>query len=246
MKQDALQGRARLWYRPIPEEKMTVLTYFDASLGKEEHGKSQLAAAHFIGHEDTQKGPAAASLMEFATNKSSRVVRSSMAAEACAMCLAADRHLYLRLVLDMLLTGNQHVPPQWRQRLAVRGFLVTDAKSLYDHMTRTHHLRTERQTLLDVLVCKDLVECGAVVMKWVPTLFADCMAKAMRAELWEDFFLKGVLSLRETPAEAKEEDHRRGLRQAQRQRRKIRMKRGAGSAATQSTGSAGGLPPAAP
>ena len=232
MKEEALQGRARLWYQQIPEDKLVVLTLFDASLGKEEAGKSQLAAAHFIAHEDTLKGPAAASLMDFTTNKSSRVVRSSMAAEACAMCLAADRHLYMRLVLHLMLTGLQQIPEQWRKKLAIRGYLVTDAKSLYDHMVRTHHMPTERQTLLDVLVCKDLVENGVVTMKWVPTFkqYADAMTKAMRATLWEDFFRTGVVSLKETPTEAKEEEHRRGLRQAQRQRRKVRMKQISGSA----------------
>lgn len=232
MKLEAEQGRARIWYRPIPEDKLNVLTFFDASLGKEESGKSQLAAAHFIGHDDTLHGPAAASLVDFATNKSSRVVRSSMAAEACAMCLAADRRLYMRLILHMMLTGRQDVPEQWRQKLAIRGYLVTDAKSLFDHMTRTHHLPTERQTLLDVLVCKDLVENKVVTMKWVPTFkqYADCMTKAMRATLSEEFFEKGLISLKETPEEAVEEDHRRGLRQAQRQRRKDRVKQISGGA----------------
>ena len=89
MKEEATQGRARLWYQPIPESKMEVISYFDASLGKETAGKSQLASAHFIAPSDAVNGPAAANLVEFTTNKSTWVVRSSMAAEACAMCLAS-------------------------------------------------------------------------------------------------------------------------------------------------------------
>ena len=150
MKEEATQSRARLWYQRILENKLVVLTFFDASLGKEDAGKFQLAAAHFVAHEDTVKRPAAASLMDFTTNKSTRVVRSSVAAEACAMCLTADGHLKMRLVLYIMLTGSQQIPEQWRKKLAIRGSLVVDA----------HCLPSERETLLDVSVCENLVENG--------------------------------------------------------------------------------------
>ena len=149
-----------------------------------------------------------------------------MAAEACSMCLAADRHLYVRLLLHILMTGNQQVTSQWRNRLKVPGHLTTDAKSLYDHIITTGQLPTERQTLLDLLVCKDLVENKVVVMRWVPTYrqFADFMTKMMAPILWAEFMKSGRISLKETAEEAKEEERRRGLRKAQRQRRKDRMK----------------------
>ena len=225
MKEEAKQGRARLWYQPIPEDQMDVVSYFDASLGKEAAGKSQLASAHFVAHSGAMNGPAPANLLEFATTKSTRVVRSSMAAEACSMCLASDKHLYLRLLLQMMVTGDQSVAEKWRTELKVPGALVSDAKALFDHMVTTGQVPTERQTLLDVLVCKDLVENGVVKMKWVPThkQYADCMTKLMKAVLWDAFFKEGKISLRETPQEAIEEEHRRGLRKAQRQRRKERM-----------------------
>ena len=227
MKDEAEHGRARLWYQPIPEERMNIVSFFDASLGKEESGKSQLAAAHFAADERVLTGPGPATLLDFGTNKSTRVVRSSMSAEACSMCLASDRHVYMRLRLWQMKTGDQRVPEKWRQQLKIPGFLVGDAKSLFDLMVTTGQVPAERQTLLDVLTCKDLVECKAVIMKWVPTWkqYADCMTKMMKATLWEEYFRNGLISLKETPEEAKEEEHRRGLRQAQRQRRKIRMRK---------------------
>ena len=105
------------------------------------------------------------------------------------------------------------------------GYLITDAKSLFDHMTTTGQIPTERQTLLDLLVCKDLVENKVVDMKWVPTYkqFADFMTKQMLAWLWNEFAKVGQISLRETSEEAVEEEHRRKLRKAQRHRRKERM-----------------------
>ena len=228
MKEEAKLGRARLWYQKIPEEELQVFSYFDASLGKEDQGRSQLASVHFVGSKKVLTGPGKASVVEFTTNKSTRVVRSSMAAEANSMCIAADRHLYIRLILQQLLSGQQDVGSQWRERLRVPGSLVTDARSLFDHLTTTGQIPTERQTLLhDLLTSKDLVESQAVSMKWVPTYkqYADFLTKAMIAWLWNEYQKTGLISLRETKEEAKQEDYRRGLRKAQRQRRKDRMKK---------------------
>ena len=126
----------------------------------------------------------------------------------------------------MLLTGSQELAAQWRQKLNIPGSLITDAKSLFDHLITTGQIPTERQTLLDLLTAKDLVENKIVDMRWVPTYkqHADYLTKVMLAWLWVEFMNKGVISLRETPEEAEEEDRRRGLRKAQRQRRKDRMR----------------------
>ena len=78
------------------------------------------------------------------------------------MSAALDRQLYLRLLLESLLHGEPEIQGDWRHRLTVPGFLVTDARSLYDHMHKTGSVPTERQTLIDLLIAKDLVEAGAV------------------------------------------------------------------------------------
>ena len=101
MKEEVHRGHGRLWYRHIPEKELAVFTFFDASLGKEEQGRSQLGSIHFVGSAKASQGPAPASVVDFTTNKSTRVVRSSMSAEALSLCTAADRHLYLRLILQI-------------------------------------------------------------------------------------------------------------------------------------------------
>lgn len=152
-----------------------LVTYFDASLGKEKDGKSQLGSIHFLTDERVKEGHRPAAVVEFNTTKSSRVVRSSMAAESCSLSLATDRHMYARLVLDMLLRGVYPVTPNWRVECQVKGAIVTDAKSLYDHMNTTGQIPQERQTMLDLLAAKDLLEQDAFRFFWVPThrQFAD-------------------------------------------------------------------------
>ena len=61
---------------------------------------------------------------------------------------------------------------------------------------------------------------------WVPThrQHADGLTKKMVNLLWQTFCRVPKVSLRETPEEKALEDHRRKLRQGQRQRRKEKMK----------------------
>ena len=225
--EESNQGRAQITYPPLREkDKLFYVSYFDASVGREEDGKSQLGAIHFLTTECVKEGPTPASVVEFSTNKSIRVLRSSMSAESCSMSIAVDKHLYGRLVLDCLLYGLREIKDDWRITMKVKGGAVTDAKSLYDHLSTTGQLPTERQTLLDLLVCRHHLESEAYELFWVPThrQHADGLTKKMVNLLWQAFCRKPMISLRESPEEKELEDHRRKLRQGQRLRRKEKMK----------------------
>lgn len=163
-----------------------------------------------------------------------------MSAEAMSMSLCIDRHLYGRLVLEMMLFGVRKIDINWRTSLRVRGGLVTDAKSLYDHLSTTGQLPTERATMLDLLVARENLESGAYELFWVPTFrqFADGLTKKMRDELWIRFCKDRRISLKETKQEKALEEHRQKLRQLQRQRRKARGSALESKAASSTTGSA--------
>ena len=162
------EGRVALKY-PRMNGMPYLVTYFDASFGREPEGRSQLGAIHFLTDEGVIHGPSRAAVVEFTTTKSTRVVRSSMAAESCSLSVAVDRHMYARLILDMMLRGTYEVKPTWRTDCQVCGGSVTDAKSLYDHMSTTGQIPQERQTMLDLLVAKSLLEQEAFRLFWVPT-----------------------------------------------------------------------------
>ena len=222
---EAASGRASLKYPKLDlkkGERPCMVSYFDASLGKEKDGKSQLGNVHFMTSEDALHGPRPAIAIDFNTTKSTRVVRSSMAAESASLSVAIDRHLYNRLLLQMLWDGPFRLSADWRKELKVKGYVVTDAKSLYDHLQTTGQIPAERQTMLDLMVARDFLEQDMFVLKWVPThrQYADGLTKSMRNLLWEEFCQSQRLSLKETPKEAALEAHRQRLRKEQRQRRK--------------------------
>ena len=145
--EEAEQGRACLRFSRLSRDKLCLVTCFDASLGKEGDGRSQLGSIHFLTTIGAKKGPTAAAVLDFSTTKSNRVARSSMAAESCSLSQATDRHLYLRLLLDQLERGPYPVTPNWRKEMQIEGVVITDAKSVFDHMQTTGQVPQERQTM---------------------------------------------------------------------------------------------------
>ena len=116
-------------------------------------------------------------------------------------------------------------PAARRHKLKIPGVLITDAKSLYDHLNKTGSVPKEKQTLIDLLVARDSTEDGAVKIRWVPTthMLADILTKitgitAVFHKFWQD----GWYCLTQTSQEQEVETYRKELRQGQRQQRRER------------------------
>ena len=123
--------------------------------------------------------------------------------------------------------GEPELGPNWRHELKIPGILVTDARSLYDHINKTGSMPTERQTLIDLLIARDLTEAKAMTVRWVPTThqLADIFTKFMRATpIFSKLMTQQLYCLIGNEAETEEEARRAELRKGQRDRRKQRMK----------------------
>lgn len=59
--------------------------------------------------------------IEYHSNKISRVVKRSMAAEECSMTSASDKQLYNRLLLQALWFGKVQLETNWREKLCIQG-----------------------------------------------------------------------------------------------------------------------------
>ena len=81
--------------------------------------------------------------------------------------------------------------------------------------------------MIDLLVARDLIEANAVRLCWVPTkhMLADILTKMMApGAVFRMFRDKQLYSLIRNDEEQEEELRLLGLRQGQRQRRKVRDK----------------------
>ena len=164
-------------------------------------------------------------MVEFNSTTITRVVKSTMAAESASLSIALDRNLYLRLLLEAMIYGEPEMGSEWKHNLKIKGVLVTDARSLFDHLSTTGSVPKEWQTLIDLLVARDLVDGGAMILKWVPTwhMLADTLTKKMKpTPVLEKFLYHEKYSLKQTAAEEEVEARRKSLRQGQRTRRKER------------------------
>lgn len=217
-------GDAKLTYRALKGHPLFV-TYFDAALGKK-NGIAQSGEIHLLTDSRTLQEKRVANILEFHSNKISLVVRSSMAAESCALTKGADHQLYNRLLYDALRFGKFKTDGTWRETLQVPGYLVTDARAIYDHCHTTGHMAQERQTALDFLMSKRMIEEKLMSLRWVPTFkqLADALTKSMKDVLLGQLKRDGFVCLISTPEDAAEEVRRSQIRRGQRERRAARVK----------------------
>jgi hypothetical protein len=104
--------------------------------------------------------------------------------------------------------------------------MITDARSLYDHLHATGSMPSERSVMIDLLSAKDMVEAGIIQLRWCPTQhqLSDHLTKTMKCDLLKQFMTTGRVQLTQTSEQQQHEQHKASLRQAQRQRRKTKMK----------------------
>ena len=119
----------------------------DASFAREEGMKSQMGLLSLIADKRITNEAQICNIAEFQSTTIARVVRSTMAAESASLSHALDRQLYLRLLVECIVYREPDMKADWRMYLKIPGIIVTDAKSLYDHLGKSGSIPTERQTL---------------------------------------------------------------------------------------------------
>ena len=88
-----------------------------------------------------------------------RVIRSTLAGEACAADLAADTAYFVASMFDEALIEDFRSTRKTPQTKCV---VCTDCRSLYDSISKTTHTISEKRTLIDVLSVKETVGASSV------------------------------------------------------------------------------------
>ena len=139
----------------------------DASFGGQLDGGSQCGYAIVMGskkmatHERVRTA-----LVDWGSTKIRRVVKSTLAAEACGCSTGYDRAVYIRAILSELLGSTGKT---WQDRaLTIPQITVVDARSLRDHLHKTGGQPTEKRVGLDLCDVREWLERGDK-LGWVPT-----------------------------------------------------------------------------
>ena len=98
---------------------------------------------------------------------------------------------------------------------------------MFDHLNKTGSIPKEKQTLIDLLTARDLIETKAVMLRWMPNrhMLADMLTKKVApTEIVERFLKQGSYSAVPNVEDEAGDQYRLEPRKAQRQRRKDRKK----------------------
>ena len=115
-------------------------------------------------------------LVDWASTKIKRVVKSTLAAEAASFSFGYDKAVYLRAILGELENGPRI---EWEDHLAdVPQLSSTDCRSLYDLLEKDTGMPQEKRVALDVYDVRQYL-AGGDEKEWLPTgmMMADVLTK---------------------------------------------------------------------
>ena len=200
-------------YQSIPPHKLTFVSFGDASFAN-----SRNLASHqgvFLAATTTElqhNVEAPVSPITWMSKKISRVVRSTLSAEAYALSKSVDMLGWVRTLWGCIHVGQfPWSEPEKAFPKLHAAILVTDCKSLYDLVTRTAIPSCqEYRTTLEVLLIRQ--RCSEhCIFRWIPTtlMVADCLTKSMNPDLLREILKIGRFKLHDPACNLERTAHRK-------------------------------------
>ena len=166
---------------PIPLEELTVVCHSDAAFA---NVGSHTQAGYVIGFTNKSLQNGVLSSWCPATWRSyrlNRAVSSTLAAESQAMSTATGTVEWLLLLLAETVDGALEVPKCRDVLSRRRPIVITDCKSLYDHLHSPSSPTSieDRRTSIDVVIIRESCRAMQAHVRWVPTnrMIADAFTK---------------------------------------------------------------------
>ena len=176
-----LESDLGITFQPVDPKALTVVCHSDAAWA---NVGAHTQAGYIIGftHSDLQQAhevswtPAC-----WKSYRLSRAVNSTLAAESQAMSTATGSVEWILLLLSEILDGPLDVRACREVLRKRRPILVTDCKSLYDHLQSPSSPTSidDRRTSIDIVIIRESVRLMYAHVRWVPTnrMLADAFTK---------------------------------------------------------------------
>ena len=157
----------------VISESSLIISYTDSSWANAEGYASQHGSLTLIGDPKITDIDGQALLLDWKSSRSSRVCRSTLAAEASACDTGLDRSTFISYMLGELL----HDQPSFQLKQLNRVIVVTDCRSLYDVLCSENVGTDEKRVAVTIRSCQQHVSRADV--HWVPTgiQWADGLTK---------------------------------------------------------------------
>eukprot|EP00438_Fugacium_kawagutii_P029741 Skav215795 [mRNA] locus=scaffold3885:36272:44804:+ [translate_table: standard] len=162
--------------RPVPINMSTmVVTYADSSWANADKHASQHGALILLADQKATDVITPGTLVDFKSSKSSRVCRSTLAAEASAADMSVDRSSFIAYLMTEILLNV----PAFHLATSdlLRMIQVTDCRSLYDVLVAENPKTEEKRTIVSIRSAQQFLTRENV--HWVPTRlqWADGLTK---------------------------------------------------------------------
>ena len=170
-----------LVFHPIPAENLAVMGHSDAAYANGRDGATQ--AGYLVSFTDKTVNDGQVRSWSPAFWRSyrlPRVVNSTLSAEAQAMTAATGMLEWVQLLLSEALDGHQCLRASWSSERQRASAILTDCKSLYDHLvSKSSPTLDDKRTALDVVIIRESLAKMKASLRWIPTdrMLADALTK---------------------------------------------------------------------
>ena len=163
----------------IDVKKAVMVAFSDASFANMPRHGSQAGYMILVAENSCVSRAARAAVVAWNSHRNKRVVKSTLAAEGAALSEAQDALEYARVLFMQML--GQVDGRNWQDALKMPGYLVMDAKSLYDSLMKPGSMPKEKRVALDLAAIQEALARETDFARWTPTrhMLADVLTKAM-------------------------------------------------------------------
>lgn len=165
----------------IPVDKLAIMCHSDAAFGNAKAGATQAGYVISFTHQDMNEGKECAWTPAFwKSSRLPRVVSSTLSAEAQSMSCASSMCEWLNLFVSEALDGSRFSPTFWNSSSRRLVMVLTDCKSLYDHLlSPSSPTLDDRRTAIDIVILRDSIARMQATLRWIPTdrMIADALTK---------------------------------------------------------------------
>ena len=156
-------------FPPVPLNRASVVVGMsDSSWANAQNHTSQFGTLTMICPPQVKDATAYGMLVDWKSGRSTRVCRSTLAAEASAADESTDRSCFVNLIVSEILTDK----PAYRGAMILEQLQVVDAKSLYDCLVAENPVTSDKRSMINVRSVQQVVKPSNV--HWVPTRLMHC------------------------------------------------------------------------
>ena len=168
-------------YQSIPMQDLSVLCHSDAAYANTKGNATQGGYVVGFTHKNIDNSQTCKWTPAFwKSHRLPRMVNSTLSAEAQSMSWAASMCEWISLVVAEAISGRACAQTLWKHPSRPLCVLVTDCKSLYDHLkSPSAPSLDDRRTSIDIVIIREALRRMDASLRWIPTdrMLADSMTK---------------------------------------------------------------------